>query len=154
VGVAPGRLAKPAPAIHGTDLDGKPVNLADLKGNVVVVVFWASCCLPSSAEAAWIDQTFSSHERCGFRVPGVNVDTLQSDGPKIETALPNIQRFLLDHNVRWPNLIKGTGASDFANAYGVAEIPTNVLIGRDGNVNHLDLSRKNLDSAVARALNA
>jgi cytochrome oxidase Cu insertion factor (SCO1/SenC/PrrC family) len=30
------------PAIEGTNLDGKVVSLADLKGNVVLVVFWAS----------------------------------------------------------------------------------------------------------------
>ena len=66
--------------------------------------------------------------------------------------MPNIKKFLVDHNVRWPNLINGTGAEDYASAYGVAEIPTNVLIGRDGNVIHLDLSRKNLDSVIARSV--
>ena len=84
---------------------------------------------------------------------GINVDTLQRRGPKLETVMPNIRRFLLDHNVRWPNLINGTGAIDYAKAYGVTEIPSNVLIGRDGNVVHLDLSRKNLDAVVARAVN-
>ena len=142
-------IGKPAPAIQGTDLDGKPVSLADLKGNVVLVVFWASWCLPSSAEVAALDQVYSTYQDRGFRVVGINVDTLQSDGPKLETVLPNIRRFLLDHNVRWPNLINGTGTNDYAKAYGVTEIPSNVLIGRDGNVIHLDLSpRKNL--AVGR----
>ncbi len=37
-------------------------------------------------------------------------------------------------------------------AYGVAEIPTNVLIGRDGNVVHLDLSRKNLETVDGSVL--
>ena len=37
-------------------------------------------------------------------------------------------------------------------AYGVSEIPTNTLIGRDGTVLHLDLSRKNLAQVVARAV--
>ena len=84
---------------------------------------------------------------------GINLDTLQSDGPKLETVMPNIRRFLLDHNVRWPNLINGTGTNDYAKAYGVTEIPSNVLIGRDGNVIHLDLSpRKNLDAVVAEPL--
>ncbi len=146
-------IGKPAPAIQGTDLDGKPVSLAELKGNLVLVVFWASWCLPSSAEIAWIDQVYTANERAGFRVLGINVDALQSNGPKIESLLPGIRRFLLDHNVRWPNLINGNGATDYAKAYGVAEIPTNVLIGRDGTVIHLDLSRKNLESTVARALN-
>jgi peroxiredoxin len=146
-------IGKPAPAIQGTDLDGKPVSLADLKGNVVLVVFWASWCLPSSAEVAEVDQVYSTNQSKGFRVLGVNVDALQTNGPKIDTLLPNIRRFLLDNNVRWPNLINGTGPNDYAKAYGVAEIPSNVLIGRDGNVIHLDLSpRKNLASVVARAV--
>jgi peroxiredoxin len=146
-------IGKPAPAILGTDLDGKPVSLADLKGNVVLIVFWASWCLPSSAEVATLDQVYSTYQNRGFRVLGINVDTVQSGGPKLETVLPNIRRFLLDNNVRWPNLINGTGPNDYAKAYGVAEIPSNVLIGRDGNVIHLDLSpRKNLASVVARAV--
>jgi peroxiredoxin len=145
-------IGKPAPAIQGTDLSGKPVDLAALKGDVVLVVFWASWCLPSSTEIAWLDKAYTDYQSLGFRILGINLDTLQKDGPKLETIMPNIKRFLIDHNVRWPNLVNGAGAQDHAAAYGVAEIPTNVLIGRDGNVIHLDLSRKNLEAVVARAV--
>jgi peroxiredoxin len=148
-----GLLGKPAPAIVGTDLDGKPVNIAaDFKGQVVLVVFWASWCMPSSAEAAWLDEAYTSHNKRGFRILGINLDTLQNGGTPLETVLPNIRRFLLDHNVRWPNMINGVGAHDYAKAYGVVEIPSNVLIGRNGNVIHIDLSRKNLDSVIKRAV--
>ena len=143
-------IGKPAPAIQGTDLSGRPVDLAAWKGDVVLVVFWASWCVPSSAETAWLDKAYTDYQSRGFRIVGINLDPLQKDGPKLETIMPNIKRFLLEHNVRWPNLVNGTGAQDYARAYGVAEIPTNVLIGRDGNVVHLDLSRKNLETVVAR----
>jgi peroxiredoxin len=145
-------IGKPAPAIQGTDLDGKTIDLAGLKGNVVLVVFWASWCVPSSAEVTWLDQVYTSYQPRGFRILGINVDTLQKDSPKLETLMPNIKLFLLHHNVRWPNLINGAGAQDYAKAYGVAEIPTNVLIGRDGNVIHIDLTRKNLDTVIARSV--
>ena len=146
-------IGKPAPAIHGTDLDGKVVSLADLKGDVVLVVFWASWCLPSSAEIAALDQVYSTYRDRGFRILGINVDALQNNSPKLETLMPNIRRFVLDYNVRWPNLINGTGVNDYAKAYGVAEIPANVLIGRDGTVIHLDLSpQKNLSSVVTRTV--
>ncbi len=129
------------------------MSLAGLKGNVVLVVFWASWCLPSSAEVAALDQVFGTYKDRGFRVVGINVDTLQGDRPKLETVLPNVRRFLLDNNVRWPNLINGTGTNDYAKAYGVVDIPSNVLIGRDGTVIHRDLSpRKNLASVVAKAV--
>ncbi len=145
-------IGKPAPAIQGTDLDGKPISSADLKGQVVLVVFWASWCLPSSTEIAWLDHVYTTHQSRGFRIVGINVDTLQSDTLKIETVMPNVRRFILDHNIRWPNLINGTGAHDYAKAYGVVEIPANFLIGRDGNILHLDLSRKNLDIVIARSV--
>ena len=146
-------IGKPAPTIQGTDLDGKPVSLADLKGDVVLVVFWASWCVPSSAEVATLDQVYSANKDRGFRVVGINVDTLQGDHPKLEAVLPGVRRFLLENNVRWPNLVNGTGTNDYAKAYGIADIPSNVLIGRDGTVIHLDLSpRKNLATVVAKAV--
>jgi thiol-disulfide isomerase/thioredoxin len=145
-------LGKPAPPIQGTDLDGKPVNSEELKGKVVLVVFWASWCLPSAEETVWLDQVYETYHNKGFRILGINLDTPQSGEPKLETILPNIRRFLMDHNVRWPNLVNGPGAHDYAKAYGVTDIPTNVLVGPDGTVIHLDLSRKNLDQVIARAV--
>ena len=60
---------------------------------------------------------------------------------EFETVLPNIRRFLLDHNVRWPTLVNGSGQRDYAIAYGISDIPANVLIGREGAVVQIDLSR-------------
>jgi thiol-disulfide isomerase/thioredoxin len=145
-------IGKAAPPIQGMDVDGKPFDLASLKGDVVLVVFWASWCLPNAAEIAWLDEVYATNRDRGFRIVGINVDTLQNGGTKVETVMPGIRRFLLDHNVRWPNLVNGDGAHDYAAAYGVTEIPTNVLIGRDGLVIHVDLSRKNLGQVAARAV--
>ncbi len=100
-------LGKPAPPIQGTDLDGKPVSLEALKGKVVLVVFWASWCLPNADETVWLNQAYEAYGQNGFRILGVNLDTLQSGNPKLETFMPNIRRFLMDHNVRWPNLVNG-----------------------------------------------
>lgn len=145
-------IGKPAPPIQGKDIDGKPVNLAELKGNAVLVVFWASWCLPNAAETAWLDGLYSTYRNHGFRIIGINLDPLQSDDPKLEVILPGVRRFLLNHNVRWPNLINGNGSNDYAKAYGITEIPSNVLIGPDGTVVHMDLSRNNLGKAVAKVI--
>jgi peroxiredoxin len=145
-------VGQPAPPIQGTDIDGKPVSLSDLKGNAVLVVFWASWCLPSSAEIAWLDQVYEAYRNRGFRILGINLDPLQNGGTPLETVMPHIRRFLVDHNVRWPNLVNGTGAKDYVKAYGVTDIPANFLIGRDGTIIHLDLSRKNLDQVIGRTV--
>ena len=59
---------------------------------------------------------------------------------------------MLDRNVEWPTLINGQGDKDYAKAYGVTELPANVLIARDGTIAHIDLVLKNLEPAIARAL--
>jgi peroxiredoxin len=145
-------IGKPAPAIAGSDIDGKAIRLADFKGDVVLILFWATWYAPAAQDVAALDRTYESYRQRGFRVLGVNLDTAQEGGEKVDTVLPNIRRFLLDHNVRWPNLINGTGDRDHAKAYGVNELPANVLIGRDGTVIHRDLTRSSVERVVAKAL--
>jgi thiol-disulfide isomerase/thioredoxin len=145
-------VGKPAPPVEGTDLDGKPFKLADAKGKVVLVIFWASWCLPSAAEIEGLQQVAESYRARGFQVVGINVDTLQDDSPKLDTVMPNVRRFLLDYNVRWPTLINGSGDKDYAKAYGVSEIPANILIGRDGAVAAIDLVSKNAAQVISRVV--
>ena len=145
-------VGKPAPPIQGTDLDGKAFNLANEKGKLVLVVFWASWCLPNATQIPWLEEVQDAYHDRGLRVVGINLDAQQDGGRKLETVLPNIRRFLLDRNVRWPTLVNGSGQRDYASAYGISDIPANVLIGRDGAVVQIDLSRRNLESVVSRML--
>jgi len=145
-------VGKPAPPIQGTDLDGKVFNLADEKGKVVLVVFWASWSLPSAAQVSWLEQVQDAYHKRGLRVVGINLDAHEESGQKLETVLPSIRRFLLDYNITWPTLVNGSGDRDYAKAYGISDIPANVLIGRDGSVVQIDLSRRNLETVVSRLL--
>jgi thiol-disulfide isomerase/thioredoxin len=145
-------VGKPAPPIRGTDVDGKPFDLAALRGKLVLVDFWASWCHPSSAEVEWLEQAYVAHRDQGFEIVGINLDTLQDGGQKLETVFPNIRRFLLDLNIRWPTLINGADTRDYAAAYGITDIPANVLIDRNGNVVEVDLVRKNLEPVLLRII--
>ncbi len=143
-------VGKPAPPIHGKDLDGKEFSLADHKGRVVLIVFWASWSEPDAAQVTWLEQVEGAYHKKGLDVVGIDVDTQENGGQKLETVLPNVRRFVLDHNVPWPNLVNGSGEQDYARAYGVADIPANVLVGPDGKVVQIDLSRRNLEPVIAQ----
>ena len=145
-------VGKPAPPIQGTDLDGKEFNLAAQKGKAVLLVFWASWSQPDAAQVEWLEQVESAYRAKGLKVVGINLDTQEDGGQKLETVLPNIRRFVLDHNVPWPTLVNGSGERDYAAAYGVADIPANILIGPDGTVVQIDLSRRNLEPVISRLL--
>jgi len=145
-------VGKASPPLQGTDIDGKKVSLADSRGDVVLLVFWASWSLPSATEVAVLREVYEKHRGKGFRVVGINVDTLQEGSPKSEIVAPLVRRFLLDRNVPWPNLLNGSGELDYAKAFGVTEIPANVLISRDGTIASIDLVPVNMESSVARLI--
>ena len=145
-------VGKPAPAISGLDLDGKPFALADAKGQVTLVVFWATWCVPNAQQMPLLDSINNAYKSKGLRVVGINLDSAQDGAQELKSVLPNIRRFLLDHNVTWPTLLNGPGELDYAKAYGVTEIPASVLIGRDGKVTHLDLVGRKLEKAIAEDL--
>ncbi len=157
-GLAADRLARlemigqPAPPIVGRDIDGRPVRLEDLRGDVVLVVFWASWCLPCAAEAEELKALASKYRDRGLRILGINVDSLQDQGLDRAEILPHVRRFLVDHDIDWPNAINAPGDEDIARTYKVEEIPANFLVGRDGTLLHADLSGSHLEEVVSRAL--
>jgi hypothetical protein len=88
----------------------------------------------------------------GLRIVGVSLDGASDPDRDAAEVRSEVRQFLIEHNVPWPNLLNGAGAQDYAGAFGVREIPANVLIGRDGRVVHLDLTASNLERVVQQAL--
>jgi thiol-disulfide isomerase/thioredoxin len=146
-------VGRPAPPIRGVDLEGNPFDLSAFAGKeAVLVVFWASWCLPCESEVEWLREADRAYRGRGLQIVGINLDAASDGDRKPSTVLPNVRRFLLDYNVTWPTLMNGQGDQDYARAYGVAEIPANVLVGRDGRVLHIDLVRKNIEPTIARVI--
>ncbi len=145
-------VGKPAPAIEGKDVDGKPVRLADLKGKVVLVNFWATWCPPCVAAFPTLRQVSHEYKDRGFAILGVNLDDLArpdsgQPGAKAEPVSGDIRGFLVAERAGWTNLV-GPGSDAVAKAYGVEDIPASFLIDRGGKIIHVELR----DQALARTL--
>jgi len=145
-------LGKPAPAVVGTDIDGKKVSLADYSGKVVLVDFWATWAPPCVAQIPYYSALQSKYGSRGFQVIGVNVDAANQNVRDKNAITSGVRRFLLAMRVSWPNVMNGTGANDFAKAFGVTDIPANFLIDRDGKIIQVELSDIDLDKAIDKAL--
>src|SRR5205823_6546408 len=63
---------KPAPSFALKDLDGKDVKLADLKGSVVVLDFWATWCGPCVMSLPGLDQINGQVKEAGVKIFAVN----------------------------------------------------------------------------------
>lgn len=115
--------AKPAPLDFTLrDIDGNEVNLAALKGNVILLNFWATWCGPCKIEIPWFVEFQREHEDDGLVVLGLSVD----DTPE------QIRPFAAEFQVNYPMLV-GRGREDFQEAYGpVWGLPVTFFIDRDG----------------------
>jgi thiol-disulfide isomerase/thioredoxin len=145
-------IGKPAPPISARDVDGKPVSLAELKGKVVLVDFWATWCPPCVAAIPTLDALAQKYRDRGFVILGVNVDAMHEDAQDARKVLPMVRRFLVRHRVTWTNILNGQGTSAIAAAYRVEQIPANFLVDREGRIVDVEQGGDKLEQAVARAL--
>ena len=72
-------IAGPAPGFTLKSREGKTVSLADYKGQVVMVNFWATWCGPCRQEMPLLEQIYEKYHGLGFTLLGVNASQLQAD---------------------------------------------------------------------------
>ena len=70
----PPKIGQPAPDFEMTLVDGSKVRLADLKGQVVVINFWATWCVPCRKELPELDAYYDAHKAQGLRVFAVTTE--------------------------------------------------------------------------------
>ena len=106
------------------DLNGRDVKLADYKGKVILLDFWATWCGPCKYEIPGFVELQERYGPRGLQVVGVSVDD----------TLDKLQPFARQHKINYP-LLQGLGHDDVQEAYGpIWGIPINVLISRDGRI--------------------
>src|SRR5271157_465938 len=121
---------KPVPPITLKDLQDKDVNLADYKGQVVLLNFWATWCDPCRVEIPWLIDMQAKYGPKGFTVIGVAMD---DEGKSV--VAPFVQKEKFDVNgtptlMSYPILIGNDAAGEKFG--GLLGFPTSVLISRDG----------------------
>ena len=118
-GTRPPRIGSAAPDFTVRDAD-RTVTLSQLKGQVVVLNFWATWCPPCIEEMPSLVQMQQQMKAKGVTVLAVSVDVDDS----------NYRRFLKDHNV---NLLSVRDADQKSNAlYGTFKFPETYIIDRNG----------------------
>lgn len=111
-----------APDFEFTTFEGETMRLSDLRGNVVVLNFWASWCTPCAAEAPELEATWQAYKDRNVVFLGV---AYADNGPR---SLEFMDRYGLTY-MNAPDL--GTRISE---VYGIRGVPETFIIDPNGNV--------------------
>jgi len=112
-----------APQFTLKTLDGGKLSLADYRGKVVLLNFWATYCVPCKTETPWFVDLQKKHAAEGLQVVGITMD---------EPENKRLPKFVADMGVNYPIAF---GSYELADAYGqVQALPVTFLITRDGKI--------------------
>jgi peroxiredoxin len=124
-----------APGFTAKTFEGKEISLADYRGKIVFVDFWASWCSPCRESLPMYDKLAADFGADNFAVIAVNLDETASDARK----------FIAQHPVRYTIVQNPQG--DIPKMFGVAGMPSSYLIDRDGTIRqrHIGFDKKDID---------
>jgi peroxiredoxin len=125
------QAAGPAPDFTLKTVAGPNLRLAEQRGQVVMVNFWATWCAPCKQEMPHLNALYDKYRSAGFVLLGVNVD---DDPAKAAAEAAKL-------GIRFPVLLDS--AKSVSKAYALAAMPTTVVIDRDGQVRHVHQGYRN-----------
>ena len=124
---------KPAPDFALPDIQGQEIKLSALKGNVVLLNFWATWCGPCKIEMPWFVEFQRKYKDQGFSVVGVSLDY---EGWEV------VKPFAEEMELNFPVVV---GDDALANRFGgIAALPTTFIIDKEGKItsSHMGLVSK------------
>jgi peroxiredoxin len=136
--LAQGELKSKPLDLEFTAVDGSKVSLADLRGKVVLLDFWATWCGPCVQEVPNVVATYRKLHEKGFEIIGISLD-------QDKDALLH---FTEEHGMTWPQYFDGEGwKNKISTQFGIRSIPAMWLLDRKGMVVSTN-ARANLEAQV------
>jgi len=128
------KVGEMAPKFEITLIDGTKIRSEELRGQVVVLNFWATWCVPCRTELPTLDSYYRIQKKYGLRVFAVATE----DSLPVYKMKPLFEKLAIESARR----IKG--------AYDdIPAVPTNYIIGRDGRIRYAKAGALDLDDLNA-----
>jgi thiol-disulfide isomerase/thioredoxin/tetratricopeptide (TPR) repeat protein len=118
------RISEPSVDFTLNDLDGKPVHLADFKGKVIIVDFWATWCGPCKSSFPFFQKVYDKY-KSNPKVAFFALNSWEHEKDYAATV-DNAKKFRDDHKYTFPILVDGK--NEVIDKYQVDGIPTKFII--------------------------
>jgi thiol-disulfide isomerase/thioredoxin len=144
-----------------TAVDGRDVDLAKLRGKVVLIDFWATWCGPCIAELPNVKKVFAAYHDRGFEVIGIALedgkltakDTPEQTSEKMAKAKKILTDFTAKENMPWPQYFDGKyWKNEISTQHAINSIPAMFLLDQEGKVVSTNARGPLLESEVKRLL--
>ena len=111
--------------ISGPGLNGSPVSMANMEGQVFLIDFWATWCGPCRGETPHIKEAYAAYHKQGFEVIQISLD-------RDREALVE---YVKEHGLPWPQITDRLDNDDkLSKRFKVTGIPKMMLVDKEGNV--------------------
>jgi thiol-disulfide isomerase/thioredoxin len=128
-------------------ITGKSVDLADFRGQIVVVDFWAAWCTDCAAEMPYMKRIHADVKGKGVQFVGVSLDV-----PEEEGGLRELRASVARFGIEWPQYYPGGKFdSEFSSTWGVFAVPTVFVLDRRGVIVSTD-ARGKLETILPKLL--
>ena len=130
-------VGKPAKDFEVINLKGEKLSLADYRGQVVLLDFWATWCAPCRAEMPHLKKTYAKYREQDFEIIGISRDM----------GKPPLEAYIAQEEITWPQYWDADNR--ICNLYNVRSFPSTFLIDGEGVVRKTNLRGHRLETAVA-----
>lgn len=131
-----------SPKIGTIDIDGKPVNLDDYAGKVVLVDFWATNCEPCLRQFPAMKKLYEEFHDKGLEIIGISLDEQRS----------TLAAFQQEFKLPWRLALSGSDRDETRRRYRADKVPTMYLVDQKGDVAYVDLHEQRIRMGVEKLL--
>lgn len=131
----------PAPHVPLEQPDGTKLSLTDLRGNVVLIDFWASWCQPCRMAFPYLKELYAKYHSYGFEILGVSRDDNKDAWLK---AVEN-------DSLQWPQVIDNP-SDNLSADYAVGFIPFMILVDKEGMISTYHIRKQELEDKLEELL--
>jgi thiol-disulfide isomerase/thioredoxin len=145
-----------------TAVDGREVDLAKLRGKVVLIDFWATWCGPCIAELPNVKKVYAAYQDKGFEVIGISLenanlkpdDTPEQTAAKHAAARKKLMDFTAANHVPWPQHYDGKYWNNEISRgrFNINAVPATFLLDQNGVVAVVNVRGPQLETEVRRLL--